>query len=776
MKRISLITISILIITATLLHAQSFRDRILPTEENFGFLQKDYWVWCGSPIKGDDGKYHLFASRWPKSIGFNHWLTNSEIVHAISDKPEGPYTYSDVALAPRGAGDTYWDGKMTHNPAIRKSGDTYLLYYTGTTYKGDMPDKDHQINDQSPLKIEAHHNERIGLATSKSLYGPWERRDKPILDVVPNSWEQYLVANPSPFVFDDGRVMLYYKGVEQLKKHAISVAFANHWSGPYKRISDKPLDVGVGAEDPTIWFENGMFHALMLDYERKYSNKEIYYAKSKDGLKWEVEANPVAVTQNILLKNGITVKRGAAERPSVLVENGVATHAFFATKNAENTHSWNMCVPLRKIDECTSKTKWFNEAGFGMFIHWGLYSIPAGIWHNKPIGDVRYINPIVEHIMWLGKIPLNEYSKLASSFNPTKFNADSIVKMAKNAGMKYIAFTTKHHDGFAMYDSKVSDYNIVKATPYKKDPLKALSEACKRENIKLCLYYSLGRDWENPNAMAREPRRNIWDFPDTTKLSNDKYLEEKVKPQLKELLTNYGDIAMIWFDTPELTPLKQSISLELFIKQIQPNCIINTRIGNNVGDVEEMSDNKIPETANAKPWECPATMAESWGYSVLDTKEYWKSSNEMIQKLVEIRSKGGNYLLNIGPDAKGSVPSLATERLNDISKWMAVNSEAIYNTTTISNSIYNCYLTQNKTHIFIFVRDNKQPNILLYIDPKAVKGVVLLTSEGEKLLKYKPTSGNGINIDLPGKLPFSSLSVIKIEKNNMQKAKLLIID
>jgi len=327
-----------------------------------------------------------------------------------------------------------------------------------------------------------------------------------------------------------------------------------------------------------------------------------------------------------------------------------------------------------------------------------------------------------------------------------------------------------------MYDSKVSAYNIVQATPYKKDPLKALSIACKKEGIKLCLYYSLGRDWENKNAVSREPRRNTWDFPDTTGLSYETYLNEKVKPQLKELLTNYGDIAMIWFDTPELTTLKQSISLELLVKQIQPNCIINTRAGNDVGDIIEMEDNTIPEKGNVKPWECPATMAESWGYSKLDTKEYWKSSNELIEKLVEIRSKGGNYLLNVGPDAKGVVPALAQERMSDISKWMAVNSEAIYNTTPVSNKIYNAYLTQNKTNIFIFIKKSTEKYLLMRIDPKSVGKITLLTPKGEEPVSYNQSFGNGIVINIPVNLPFPSLSVLKIEKTGVSKTKLKITD
>lgn len=758
-----LIPILVFLFIGNITLAQTFRERILPTEEKFGFHQEDYWTWCGSVIKGEDNKYHMFASRWPKKLSFEiYWLTNSEIVHAVSDKPEGPFQFSDVVLAPRG--EQYWDGKMTHNPAIRKIGKTYLLYYTGTTYKGDMPDENHLITANSEKKLDAHQHERIGLATATSPYGPWTRSDKPILDVVPNSWEQYLVANPSPFVFEDGRVMLYYKGVEKLKTHAIGLAIADNWAGPYKRISDKPFEMGIGAEDPTIWFENGKFHALMLDHDRKFSEKEIYYAQSKDGLKWTVENNPVAITKNIKLKNGDISIHGAMERPSVLIENGVATHAFFATKNKDNTHSWNMSVPLKKINEVNNNTEWFREAGLGMFIHWGLYSIPAGIWNKKPIQDERYINPLAEHIMMLNKIPVKEYAQLASGFNPTNFNAVSLVKMAKAAGFKYITYTSKHHDGFAMYESKVSNYNIVNTTAYKKDPLKDLAEACKKEGIKLCLYYSLGRDWENPNAISREARRNTWDFPDTSNRSYEKYLSEKVKPQLKELLNNYGEISMIWFDTPELTTLKQSISLELFVKQIQPNCLINTRVGNNVGDVIEMEDNRIPEKENTKPWECPATMAESWGYSVLDSKEYWKSSNELIEKLVEIRSKGGNYLLNIGPDSKGDIPALAKARLNDLAKWMAVNAEAIHQTSNSSHKVYNSYITENKSKIFVFIKKTGQDHLLMYLNPRSIGKIQLLTPNGEVPVTYQASAGTGIVINLPKFLPFNSLSVLKIEK------------
>src|SRR5215204_3101239 len=323
---------------------EDFHSRLLPAKYENGFRLDGFWVWCGSTVKGDDGKYHMFASRWSNSTGFSpYWLTNSEIVHAVSDTPEGPYKFSDVALPARGA--SFWDGQMTHNPAIRKHGDTYLLYYTGTTYKGARPSKDNPVGETDPLKLEAHTGERIGLATSKSPYGPWTRLDKPILDVVPNSWEQYLVSNAAPVVMKDGKVRLYYKGVEKLRVHAIGLAVADCPTCEYKRISDKPLNMGIGAEDPFIWQENGKFKALMLDHERRYSpDKEIFYAVSDDGLKWHVPRASIAVSRSVLFADGTTKKMNSTERPHVLLENGKPTHVFFATGETIDgkRYTWNM--------------------------------------------------------------------------------------------------------------------------------------------------------------------------------------------------------------------------------------------------------------------------------------------------------------------------------------------------------------------------------------------------------------------------------------------------
>ena len=741
-----------------------FRERLMPAPMDGGFKMENYWIWGASVIKGEDGRYHMFASRWQRAMSFTpHWLTNSEIVRAVSDTPEGPYTFQEVVLPPRG--EEYWDGKMTHNPVIRKVYDTYLLFYTGTTYKGEMPTPENPTTSDSELKLDAHRHERIGLATSKSVFGPWKRRDKPILDVRPDSWEQYLVSNASPFVLEDGRIMLYYKGVRQLRDHAIGVAIAEQYEGPYQRLFDHPFDIGIGAEDPTIWFEGGKYHALMLDCARIYSPKEIFYAISEDGLHWQADPNPVAISKDVFWEDGEIRHMLSTERPQILVENGKATHVFFATRSREDgvQRTWNIVIPVKPADEVKDRLKWWVDARFGLFIHWGLYSIPGGIWKGEPVTQEPYLNPYCEHLMWLKRIPVAEYEKLAEQFDPTGFDADKIVHLARQAGMKYIIVTAKHHDGFAMYHSRADLFNIVDATPYKKDPLKALAEACEKENLRLGFYYSLGRDWHHPEAVSG--RTNDWDFPDADKRDYQKYLDQKVKPQLKELLTGYGPVSVLWFDSPESTTVRQSIDLEMFVKRLQPDCLVNNRVGNGVGDYREARDNTVFRNHETRPWESPGTMAESWGFSRLDTEGYWKSSKILIRKLVDIVSKGGNYLLNVGPDGEGRLPSLAVGRLRDIADWMAVNGESIHGATGSSKvPDWGRYTVKDSVvyaHVFEWPENGKLP---VHVPARDVSRAVLLTGQGEKSMPFEPTFGKGVMITLPKNPPSLIDSVIKIVK------------
>jgi alpha-L-fucosidase len=329
------------------------------------------------------------------------------------------------------------------------------------------------------------------------------------------------------------------------------------------------------------------------------------------------------------------------------------------------------------------KMQWWQEGKFGLFLHWGLYSV--GDWNGKPQNGN-------EHFMYYERIPLKEYARIGERFNPTNFNADFWVKSAKDAGMKYIVITAKHHDGFAMFNSPSDDYNLVKATPYHHDPMKDLAAACKKHGLKLCFYYSLGRDWASPDAYWQHPggkAGNYWDFPDSTKKDNNRYIENKVKPQLKELLTQYGPIGIIWFDTPEGTTPAQSQSIKKLILSIQPNCIINSRIGNGFGDYA-VSEQKIVAGAELKPWESCITMSGKWGYSKFD--KAWKTPELLVRHLVEIVCKGGNLLLNVGPNSLGEFPAQSIQNLSVIGNWMKINSEAIYGTkpfTTVSEYAIN---------------------------------------------------------------------------------------
>ncbi|MEI2271718.1 alpha-L-fucosidase [Sphingobacterium sp. ML3W] len=317
---------------------------------------------------------------------------------------------------------------------------------------------------------------------------------------------------------------------------------------------------------------------------------------------------------------------------------------------------------------------WFTDGKFGLFLHWGLYSQTAGDWNGHPTKGG-------EHFMLYERIPVKTYAKIADQFNPTGFDADRWVRMAYDAGMKYIVITAKHHDGFSMYNSAVSDYNIVRRTPWAKDPMLALAAACKKYGLKLCFYYSLGRDWENPDVPTNWPtkagRSNTWDYPDEDAKDLNKYVENKVKPQLRELLTQYGPIGIIWFDTPELITKKQSQEIRDLIHSIQPQCIINSRIGNGLGDYAVVEQTLV-STAR-KNWEACITMSENWGYNRHDQK--WKSPELLIRNLIEVVSKGGNLLLNVGPKGDGSWPAESEQNLQAIGAWMKVNGEALYGTT-----------------------------------------------------------------------------------------------
>jgi alpha-L-fucosidase len=329
--------------------------------------------------------------------------------------------------------------------------------------------------------------------------------------------------------------------------------------------------------------------------------------------------------------------------------------------------------------ERDARMQWWREARFGMFIHWGLYAIPAGEWNGQ-----------TNHAEWIrttAQIPLEEYDKFVQQFNPVKFNAEEWVQMAKDAGMKYIVITSKHHDGFCLFDSKYTDFDVM-STPFQRDILKELSDACRKHGLKMCWYHSI-MDWHHPDYL---PRRE-WEKDRSAEGADlDRYVRH-MKNQLRELVKNYGEIGVLWFDGEWENTWNQERGKDLYnyVRNLQPNIIINNRVGAGRSGMEGFTqsgefagdfgtpEQQIPATGlPGVDWETCMTMNDHWGYNKNDHN--WKSAKELIQMLADIASKGGNFLLNIGPTAEGLFPQPSIDRLKAIGQWMKVNGSAIYAT------------------------------------------------------------------------------------------------
>ncbi len=366
--------------------------------------------------------------------------------------------------------------------------------------------------------------------------------------------------------------------------------------------------------------------------------------------------------------------------------------------------------------DITERMAWWEEARFGMFIHWGLYAVPAGEWKGE-----------TNHAEWIrttAKIPLEEYDNFVSEFNPVNYNPEEWVKVAKNAGMKYIVITSKHHDGFCLFDSKYTDFDV-KSTPYKDDILKKLANACHKEGIKICWYYSI-MDWHHPDYL---PRRN-WEKDRSAEGADFTRYISYMKNQLQELVNNYGDIGVLWFDGEWEGTWNNESGKDLYnyVRNLQPEIIINNRVdigrsgmagmtrpGEFAGDFGT-PEQEIPATGlPGVYWETCMTMNDHWGYNKND--DNWKSSKDLIRKLADISSKGGNFLLNVGPTADGRFPEESIERLEKIGEWMRINKDAIYKTqaSPFKNLDFGKCTQKNvegKTRLFFHVFDWPENNTL----------------------------------------------------------------
>lgn len=330
-------------------------DRLLPAPRRGGFAMEEYWVWCGSVIRGEDSQYHMFASRWPRElVFFTGYQVASEIVHAVATTPVGPYEFVEVVLGDRG--EAFWDGRVTHNPSVVRVGDRYLLFYIGGTYRGARPSADEIADGDHPRAAGCYRSFQIGMAQAPSPNGPWQRSDQPVLSPRPGKWDAAIVTNPAPCAAPDGSLLLYYRS-NTPNGCRLGVACAAAPGEPFRRLRDDPIlqpSGKRGIEDPFVWWSGSRYELIAKDLTGELTG-ELHagvQAQSADGVDWIIPAAAMAYSRQVLWDDGATTVQGSFERPQLLIEDGSPTHLFAATADgpggfSKATRTWNMVIPLR---------------------------------------------------------------------------------------------------------------------------------------------------------------------------------------------------------------------------------------------------------------------------------------------------------------------------------------------------------------------------------------------------------------------------------------------
>ncbi len=526
-----------------------FKDRLEKLSEENLFKTEDYYNWCSSVIKGEDGKYHLFYSRWPKKYTFLSWLTHSEVAHALADSPAGPWKYKETVLQSRGKG--HWDAITVHNPKIKKFGGKYYLYYVSTN----LGDKDYTEEELiETARVGYNHpnwkqylrpNQRTGVAVANSINGPWERMDQPLIE--PSGPITTLTVNPAVTRGKDGKYYLIVKGDKPNETRFIrnqAMAVSDSPAGPFV-IQEKPVIDYLDTEDMSVWYDAkrdyfyGVFHAHSF----------IGMVSSPDGLNWKKATEYVLTPKKLEMKNGDLLVPDRLERPFVYVEDDEPQVLSLAVKKGDEAYIAFVPVKQQKRPVPNKRQQAWQEAELGAVFHYDLHVFDGEKYGQ---GNNR-IDPVYNYQV----------------FNPKSLDTDQWIKAIKDAGFTFAIFTATHETGFALYQSDVNPYcmKALKFQDGKGDLVRDFVNSCRKYGIKPAIY--LGIRWNSFLGVHDFKVNGVGDFRE----NRQRWYNNMVEGMVKEICTNYGELFEIWFDGGADHPDYGSPDVLPIVQQYQPNCL-----------------------------------------------------------------------------------------------------------------------------------------------------------------------------------------------------------